>query len=408
MTAPLKRLVLWSVIVAFIVAALIVAFWPQAVSVDVVVARPAPMLVTLDEEGETRVHDVFTLSAPVTGELSRINAHVGDVVVAGETVLASLEPVDPAFLDPRSEAQAEAAVLAAESARNLATARVERVAAELKFAKTDYQRSRTLISEGTITRREFDTAERIFKTSQAELATAQAALQMSSFELEQARALLLSPAETAGVPTGCACVELTAPVSGQVLRVINRSERVVTAGEPLIEIGDPADLEIVVDYLSADAVRIEQGQRVVIDNWGGATPLDGVVRRVEPFGFTKVSALGIEEQRVNVVIDFRDPIEQREKLGHGYQVETRVVYWEDSASLSVPLTALFRLDADWALFVAVNNRAELRRVTLGQSNGIDAAIEEGLADGDHVIVHPSDRVIDGVRISQRDELTYPG
>lgn len=408
MTAPLKRLVLWSVIVAFIVAALIVAFWPQAVSVDVVVARPAPMLVTLDEEGETRVHDVFTLSAPVTGELSRINAHVGDVVVAGETVLASLEPVDPAFLDPRSEAQAEAAVLAAESARNLATARVERVAAELKFAKTDYQRSRTLISEGTITRREFDTAERIFKTSQAELATAQAALQMSSFELEQARALLLSPAETAGVPTGCACVELTAPVSGQVLRVINRSERVVTAGEPLIEIGDPADLEIVVDYLSADAVRIEQGQRVVIDNWGGATPLDGVVRRVEPFGFTKVSALGIEEQRVNVVIDFRDPIEQREKLGHGYQVETRVVYWEDSASLSVPLTALFRLDADWALFVAVDDRAELRRVTLGQSNGIDAAIEEGLADGDHVIVHPSDRVIDGVRISQRGELTYPG
>ena len=403
MTAPLKRLAFWSVILAVLAAALTIAFWPQAVAVDVVVAKPAPLVVTLDEEGETRVHDVFTLSAPVTGELARIDAHVGDVVIAGETILASIEPVDPSFLDPRSEAQAESALLAAESARDLAAARVERVAAELEFVTTDYQRSRALINDGTITRREFDNAERAFKTTQAESATAQAALQISLFELEQARAQLLSPAETSGVPSGCACVSITAPVSGQVLRVLNRSERVVDAGEPLIEIGDPTDLEIVVDYLSMDAVRIEPGQRVIIDNWGGAAPLDGVVRRVEPFGFTKVSALGIEEQRVNVVIDFRDPIDERLRLGHGYQVETRVVHWEDSASLNVPLTALFRLQADWALFVAVNGRAELRRVTIGQSNGIQAAIGDGLKDGERVVVHPSDRVVDGVRITERSQ-----
>ncbi len=401
MTAHGKRLLMWTLAALILVIGLAWAFTPRPVRVDLVTALQGSMVVTVDEEGETRVHDIFTLSAPVAGRIRRIEAHPGDAVVADETILAQIEPGDPTFLDPRGEAQARAAIHAAEAARTLAAAEVDQAEAEFEFARSELSRARELVADGTISRRELDDAERAHKTTRASLATTRAALQMRKFELERARAQLVSPTETQARHGECECVPITAPVSGRVLNVADQSERVIGAGESIMQIGDPADMEIVVDFLSADAVQIEAGQRVIIENWGGAQPLSGRVQRVEPFGFTKISALGIEEQRVNVVIDFVSAADQWQRLGHGYQVEARVVLWEGEAVLTVPLTALFRQDGDWALFVEHEGRAELRRIEMGQSNGLVAEITAGLAAGDRVIVHPSDRVVDGVRIVTR-------
>lgn len=391
---------LWGTLGLLLLAALVYTFMPRPVSVDLVEAAHGPLLITIDEEGETRVRDIYVLSAPVAGRALRIDAEVGDRVVAGKTVVAEIEPIDPAFLDPRSEAQARADINAAESARELALAQLDSARAELEFAESELQRARQLVSDKLISEHALDEAERGYKTRKAELATARAALQMSSFELERARAQLVSPVSTHERPERCDCVPLRAPVNGRILRVLHESEGVVAAGEPLVEIGNPEDLEIVTDLLSTDAVRAAAGQRVIIRQWGGEQTLEGRVRRIEPFGFTKVSALGIEEQRVNVIIDFAND-EGWERLGHGYQVETRVVLWESGDVLAVPLTALFRDGERWALFVEEDGRATLRHVETGQKNGVFAEIREGVDAGDKVIAHPSDRVSDGIRIASR-------
>ena len=401
MTANSKRIVVWSVIIGIVAIALAVSFRPRPVMVDLIEVRRSPLMVTLDEEGETRVHDVYTLSAPVAGRVQRIDRHVGDPVTANETVLARIEPGDPSFLDPRSEAQARAAIQAAEAARDLAAAAVTDAEAQYEFARAEFARMQELVKEGSVSKRDLDSADRDFKTRRAGLDTARAALQMRNYELEVARAQLVSPLQTQESQAGCDCIPITAPVSGRILQIADRSERVVREGDVLMQIGDPNDLEIVVDYLSMDAVQIEAGQRVIIDNWGGEQSLAGGVRLVEPFGFLKVSALGIEEQRVNVIIDFADK-QGRERLGHGYQVETRVVLWEAVDVLTVPLTALFRDGDRWALFVAEKGRAVLRHVEVGPKNGIAAEITRGIEAGERVVVHPSDRVTDGVRITSRE------
>jgi len=400
-TAKTKRILMWGVILGILVVALAFSFRPRPVMVDLFEIQPGPLVVTLDEEGETRVHDVYSLSAPVAGRMQRIDWHVGDPVTANATVVAKIEPVDPVFLDARSEAQVRATIQASEAARELAKAQVRDAQAQYEFARAEYTRMQELVVEGSVSRRDLDSAERDFKARRAGLETARAALQVRNFELELARASLVSPRETQQPREDCDCIPITAPVSGSILQITNRSGRVVREGDVLMQIGDPRDLEIVVDYLSMDAVKIEAGQRVMIDNWGGDAPLEGRVRRVEPFGFLKVSALGIEEQRVNVIIDFASD-EGWERLGHGYQVESRVVLWEADDILAVPLTALFRIDDGWGLFVEDQGRARLRRVDLGQRNGVVAQIRDGLQAGDSIVSHPSDRVVDGVRIASRD------
>jgi HlyD family secretion protein len=400
-TANAKRILIWTAVGAIVVIALAFSFMPRPVMVDLIEVRPGPIIVTLDEEGETRVHDVYTLSAPVTGRVQRMDWHVGDPVVANETVLARIEPGDPSFLDPRSEAQARAAIQAAEAARDLAAAAVTDAEAQYEFARAEYARMQDLIAEGSVSQRDLDSAGRDFKARRAGLDTARAALQVRNYELELARAQLVSPLDTQVRAEDCDCIPITAPVSGRILKIEDRSERVVREGEMLMQIGDPRDLEIVVDYLSMDAVKIEAGQRVIIDNWGGEKPLEGRVRLVEPFGFLKISALGIEEQRVNVIIDFVND-EGWERLGHGYQVESKVVLWEADQVLAVPLTALFREGDSWALFIEDGGRATLRHVTTGQRDGVIVEIREGLEAGDQVVAHPSDRVADGVRIASRD------
>jgi HlyD family secretion protein len=400
-TVITRRLTLWSILGLALLGALAYSFMPQPVPADLVEARHGTLLITIDDEGETRVRDIYVLSAPVAGRALRIEAEAGDEVVAGETVVAEIEPIDPAFLDPRSEAQAQADINAAESARDLALARVDSAMAELEFAESELQRARRLVSDKLISEHALDEAERGFKTRKAELATARAALQVSSFELERARAQLVSPTETHERHEHCECIPIRAPVTGRILRVLHESEGVVASGEPLVEIGNPGELEIVTDLLSTDAVRAAADQRVIIERWGGEQPLEGRVRRVEPFGFTKVSALGIEEQRVNVIIDITSPPEQWARLGHGYQLETRIVLSEREDALKLPLTALFRDGARWAVYVEESGRARLRHVEIGERSQLEASIRQGLQASERVIEHPGNRIADGVRITPR-------
>jgi HlyD family secretion protein len=402
MTAKTKRLILWSSLLTVLAIALAFAFRPQPIAVDTIQVRRGTLVVTVDDEGQTRVHDIYALSAPVAGRMRRIDLHVGDAVVARETVVAQIEPIDPAFLDPRSEAQARADVRAAESALALTRAAVQQAEAELDFARREHDRATELIREGTISQRELDEAERAFRTRRAALATALAALDVRSYELERARATLVAPTETDARSETCECIAIRAPVDGSVLRILQQSEAVVGAGTTLVEIGDPRDLEIVVDLLSSDAVNVASGQSVIIERWGGESALEGRVRLVEPYGFTKISALGIEEQRVNAIIDLTSPPDAWSRLAHGYQVDVRIVLWEESGALVLPLHAFFRDGEEWAVFVDTGGRAELRRVTLGRRNRLEAQVLDGVAEGERVVLHPSNRVRTGVRIEERE------
>jgi len=402
MKAHERRNLLWAILGGAVLLSLFLAFRPQALPVDVLTLESSDLVVTVDEEGETRVRDVFVLSTPVAGRMLRIEAEAGDDVIANESILAEIEPVDPGFLDFRSEAQAQAAIRSAQSATALAQAEVDQALAELEFARAELDRARELIIDNTISQRALDDAERLQKTTKATYTTKLAALQVKNFELERARAELLSPTQGRPAPGDCECIPVSSPVDGVILRVLQESEGVVPAGEPLLEIGNSTDLEIVVDLLSADAVKVASGQRVIIEGWGGEVALEGRVQRVEPFGFTKVSALGIEEQRVNVIVDFVSEPQQWARLGHGYQVDLRIVLWEGSDLIRVPLTALFRNGNQWALFVDNDGEAERRQVEIGKRNGLQAEIVSGLEAGERIVMHPGDQVVDGVRIQPRD------
>lgn len=400
LSARQRRLAFWTPIV--IVGALIL-FWlfrPEAVPVDTALVARGPIIVSISDEGETRVRDVFVVSAPVPGLMRRISLEPGDEVIAGETVVAQIAPSDPAFLDRRSEGEGRAAVRAAEAGLKLARAALQRAEAERDFATAELQRYQGLAKADTISANELDAAERRSRTAAAVVEEARANLEVREFELEQARARLLTPA-LARSQDDCDCLDVFSPVSGSVLQVLQESEAVVNSGAPLIEIGDPAELEVVVDLLSSDAVQVRPGQRVLIESWGGETPLNGVVRRIEPFGFTKVSALGIEEQRVNVRVDLTDAAERWQRLGHGYRVEPRIVLAEANDVLKVPRAALFREGESWAVFVNDHGRAALREVELGLENGLEAEITVGLSEGDEVVLQPGERVSPEVRLQQR-------
>lgn len=396
-----RRFLFWGTIGAVLTVGIVYAFRPQPVLVDVGPADRGELVVTIDEEGMTRVREVFVLSAPVAGYSRRIEVHAGDSVTGGETIVAEIEPIDPSLLDVRSENEAKADANAAEAARSLAEAEFERALAELDFARGEFVRQRGLEKSGVASKRDLDSAERAFKTSRAALATARASVQARSFELDRARARLVSPVAREAGTGDCACISLRAPVSGTVLRVLRESAGVVQAGEPILEIGDPGKLEIIADLLSADAVRVEPDQQVWIEEWGGGHRLHGVVRRIEPYGFTRASALGIEEQRVNVLIDISGSADEWNRLGHGYRVETRIVLWRGEGVLQVPLSALFRHGGDWAVFAFEQGRARIRKVERGRHNGIVAEIRSGLDEGDRVVLYPSERIVEGMLLEAR-------
>lgn len=399
----LRRIVWYALLGAILVAALVYAFRPQPVPVDLAVIERGELTVTIDGDGQTRVREVYVVSAPVPGRVLRIERHVGDAVVANETLLATIQPGDPTFLDRRAQAQAEAAIKAAEAAFALAEAEQARALAELDFARAELNRAEQLAKRGNVSQRDLDRAKLELRTRNAALSTAKASIEMRRFELETARAALIQPGEEGGEGDRQACcVEVYSPVDGRILRVIHESEGVVAAGAWLVELGDPHDLEIVVDLLSGDAVRIREGAEVTIEDWGGVS-LAGRVRRVEPYAFTKVSALGIEEQRVNVIVDFTDPQEKWQGLGHGYRVDAHILDWRGEDVLKLPLGALFRDGDSWAVFVAEDGVAKLRHIEIDHGNGREAEVLDGLAEGATVILHPGDRIFDGVRVLSRSE-----
>ena len=403
MNTRYSRVLLWATIGLVVLIVIGFTFTPNTVLTDIGKIEKNDLRITITEEGKTRIHDTYIVSSPVTGHLRRVNADVGDAVTLSETIIASIEPIDPAFLDPRTEAQAKADVEAAVSSKQLAQARVDQVEAELEFALGERNRMRELRINNSVSQRELDAAERVYKTTRAELATAQAALQMRVFEHERAKAQLLSPATTQVARTECECVNITAPIDGKVLKILNKSEGVVQAGTPLVEVGDPRQLEIVVELLSFDAVKVEVGQDVTISNWGGDYPLVGKVSQIEPVGFKKISALGIEEQRVNVIVSFTSDYELRSRLGHGYQVDVDVILNESNDVLTVPISALFREQDDWAVYAVVNGVVEKRTVELGQRNNFHAELLAGLNEGDSFVVHPNEQTVEGVKVEQRNQ-----
>lgn len=398
-----RRWLLWGLVGVAVVTALVLAFRPRALAVETLTVTPGPFRVMLESEGMTRIRDVFTVSAPVAGRLLRNPLEVGDVVIQGTTVVVTVQPADAAFLDPRTLAESRADVEAALSERQLAEAERTRAEAERAFAETELARVRTLFERGSLPQRAVDEAERIFRSADAALAAAVAAVDARTYQVARARARLMAPAaDAASGPDGpCDCLELRAPVDGRVLRMFQKSEAVVAAGTPLLEIGDPTDLEIVADFLSEEAVRIVPGQRAEISGWGGDAELEARVRRVEPFGFTKVSALGIEEQRVNVVLDVDGPATAQQGLGHGYRVVARVIGREADDVLSVPVTALFRQAGAWQIFVVEAGVARQREVRIGQRAGLAVEVTEGLAAGEVIVANPPEALAAGVRVRPR-------
>ena len=393
---------------ALVAGFLLYAFWPRALSVDIGEIMRGPMIVAIQDEARTRVRDAYVVSAPVTGKLLRVDVEPGDAVEAGQSIVARMLPANPTVLDVRTEEQARASVESAEAALLLAKAEVKKAAADADYAKGALDRARGLRERDFLSEAAFDQEERAWRASSAALETAHAAVSMREAALENARALLMSQsdAEAIALGTNPHVVEptpLRAPVSGSILRVFQESEGVVAAGTPIVEIGDAAnDLEIVAELLSTDAVKVSAGDRVIIDKWGGDEPLHGVVERVEPWGFTKFSALGVEEQRVNTIIRFSDPPAALRALGHGYRVEVQIVTWENETALRAPSNAVFRTQEDWAVFKVARGRARLTRVSLGRNNGVTAEILDGLGEGDKVVLYPGNQVVDGRRVKARD------
>jgi HlyD family secretion protein len=393
MLTLLKNVRVWAAVL-LVGAVAAVAFWPESIEVDVVTAGRGPMQVTIDEEGETRVRERFVVSAPVAGRLQRIELEPGDQVAKGD-VVARLLPADAPLLDPRTRTEYAAAMEASRAALVQAQAERDRAAATLDQARNVLRRREELVEAGAVSREELESARRDVATAESALRAADAAIDQARHQVDLARARLATPN-----PTGRA-IELRAPVDGVVLERLHESEAVVPGGEPLVEIGDPSRIEVVSDLLSTDAVRVSPGDAVSIEQWGGGQTLDGRVRRVEPSGFMKISALGVEEQRVNVIIDFSAPAQAGRALGDGYRVEVRIVEWRGDDVVTAPVGALFRRGEGWAAFVIEDGRARLRTIELGHRNSEVGEILKGLSPGDQLVLHPPDTLTDGAMITPR-------
>jgi HlyD family secretion protein len=395
---PLPKKVLMVAVPVALVGAFALALRTDPLLVDLAPAERGPLRVTLDEEGETRVRERFVVSSPFAGRVLRIEIEPGEPVREGD-VLATLRPGTPALLDARTRASTEARVASAQAALGRARADRERARAELKFAQSDLSRNAALGRQGIVSKEIVERSELAVNTRREALEAAEFEVRAATHELEAARASLLE----AGEGGAGGVFEVRSPVAGVVLRRLRESEAVVAAGEPLLEVGEPQDLEIVSDFLSTDAAQLRRGQLVEIEQWGGGTVLHGRVRRIEPSGFTKISALGVEEQRVWVVIDLIDPPGKWLGLGDGFRVEVRVVIWEGESVLQVPTSALFRDEKGWALFAAVDGKAVRRQVDVGHQNGLAAEVTAGVREGEKVILHPSAEVADGVKVREREK-----
>jgi HlyD family secretion protein len=412
-------------VMAVVVAGVVYAFLPQPVRVDLSKVTRGALAVSVNERGKTRIKDRYVVSSPLAGRLLRIELLPGDSVETGKTVVAVIEPGDPALLDPRAVAEAEARTKAAEARLHQAGTALEQSAAALQFAEGDLGRVRGLRTHGGSTLHAEEEAAMRYRMRSEEARGARFAEEIARFELEQARAALLRtaphaepaalngikstsvpsrnppPADPAKSASGDWFFQIRSPINGRVLRKYQESSTIVTPGTQLLQLGDPENLEVEVDVLSADGVRISPGDKVLLEQWGGEKPLAGRVRLVEPSAFTKISSLGVEEQRVNVIIDFEASGEKRRTLGDAFRVEAKIIIWESPDVLRVPIGALFRHDDDWAVFCVRDGRARLQTIKIGHMNSLNAEVLDGLKEQDEIVMHPSDQVVDGVRIVRR-------
>ena len=386
---------IWIAIGLGVTTLIVLAWLPKPILVDTHVVRRGPMQVTVDDSGRTRVKDRHVVSAPITGNLSRIDLRPNDPVDRNR-ILARIEPVAPALLDPRTKAETAARLAAVTAGGKQSRAALERARLAAAKAEDDFKESERLHQNGAISSHALDQAQFERRLRAEEVNSAEFANQVAEHEIEVVRATLR---RFSGGQTDEFAV--TSPARGRVLKVLHESAGIVQAGTPLLEIGDPAALEIVSDVLTGDAVHIQPAAPVTIERWGGDSPLVGHVRYVEPSAFTRLSALGIEEQRVNVIIDLEDPHEKWAALGDGYRVETRIVIWQSSDVRTIPSSAAFRQGDAWSVFVVEDNVARRRAVQIGKRNEADFEVRGGLEDGTVVILHPSDRVTEGQRVAAR-------
>jgi HlyD family secretion protein len=384
-----RRYFLWIAALAAAAAGLVYALLPSALVVETGRAGHGALQVTVSEEGETRAIDRFVLSSPVAGRLMRVTRKAGDAVQQSE-VVARIEPLP---LGQRERQELLARVEVAQAALQRAIAHEAHAREDAGLANRERQRAEKLAQTGVISAQTLDQSRNTDVTAQQEFTASAHDVDVAKSELNLARAGLVGMDITAGQKTPI--VELRSPVSGSILRVVEESERVVQAGSPILILGEATKLEIVTDVLSTDAVKIPHGAPVLIDGWGGDYPLHARVRRVEPSGFTKVSALGVEEQRVNVISDF---VDEKDSLGDGYRVQTRFVIWETQDCLKIPLSALFREGSQWALFVVENGRAKKRLVEAGHRTEAEVEVLKGLTEGETVVLHPSNQIRDGLRV----------
>ena len=395
---PWRQRILLVLLLLFVALALLWAFMPRPVPVETAKVSRGPLRVTVEEEGKTRLRDRFVVSAPVAGYVRRVDLDVGDPVKRGQAV-AGIEPLRSEGLDPRARAAAQARVSAAEAALRAAEERVREAEAADEYASARLGRTRLLAAAGLTPKDALEQVASEAKRASAATRSAEEAVDGARHDLEGAKAALTR----AGASEGRRADQVTvrSPAAGVVMALRHESEGVVAAGTPLLEVGDPGRLEVEVDVLSPDAVRIRPGTSVRFERWGGDVPLEGKVRVVEPVGFTKVSALGVEEQRVLVLVDITSPREIWKGIGDGYRLESSFVLWEEKEVLQVPAGALFRTGDRFAVYVMEKGRAKTRMVEIGRRNGLAAQLLSGLAEGETVILHPGDTVAEGKKVRAR-------
>ncbi len=403
MVFSFKKIALWTVGAAAIGAGLYYTFQEQPVPIDVAQITSGPMEVTIDADGVTRIRNVFEVSAPVSGTALRSPVEVGDFVLAGETVVAIIEPSQPVFLDARSRLQAEAAVKEAEAALRLSELNIAAAEASYNYATDQYVRAKSLFDSGTLSANALEEVELLQEQARTGLVSALSERTLRLSSLERTKAMLFEPETSEDVLDSC-CIEILAPIDGNVLMVTSPSERAVMAGGSLVSIGLIDDLELVVDLLSTDVVNLVEGATAYVERWGGEGTLMAEVARIEPSAFTKISALGIAEQRVHVVLDINSAEEKYAALGDGFRVFVRVIEWRSDEAVKLPISALFRDGDSWMVFKIEDNIARSVPVEIGNRNASVAEVLGGIAVGDTVVTHPSDRISDGVLTINRDAL----
>lgn len=384
---------------ALVILGLYAGMRPQPVEVEFAAVTRGPMSLSVLEEGKTRIRNRYLVTPPVMGFLERVPLRAGAAIQQGETVLAQIHPEPAALLNPRTKSEAEARVNAADALIHQREADLERVRSSAALAVREMERAAKLRKSGAVSEREWETAELESTVRGRELRSAEFALKIAEFERKQAEAALLQAQGTN--PPGGQAIEIKAPVTGFILNVFEESARLITAGTQIMEVGDPNDLEAEIELLSTDAATVKAGAEVAIERWGGDLPLRGRVSLVEPAAFTKVSALGVEEQRVKVRVDFIDPLPPERQLGDRYRVEARILTWHAANALRIPTGALFRRGNEWMCFLVDGGRASLQRVEIGHNNGVEAEVLGGLTEGQQVILHPPDVVAAGVSVKPR-------